>query len=323
VRIELTDGTTIAADQYTIRGDQAQITLPSGELLQAPAKSIRNVRIQNGSKILADQFFQIINKKFDNDVLIIRNGDNLDYHQGVIGEVNSDTVQFKLDGENLPIKRSKIYGFAYRHPTSEKPPVSLCTVTDVFGSHWIASRISLDKTLQIITPVGLTYSCAPENVAQIDFSQGKNVYLSDMKPESIAWTPFFGTSKTLPSMAQFYAPRLDRNYESNPLKLAGTEYDKGLAIRSRTEIVYRLPGDFSRFKTIAGIDDSVRPQGNVQLVIRGDNKVLLDSSITGTDQPKTIDLDLTGVRKLSILVDFGSKLGLGDHLDLCNARITK
>ncbi len=121
----------------------------------------------------------------------------------------------------------------------------------------------------------------------------------------------------------FYAPRQDRNFQSNPLQLAGKQYAKGLAIHSRTEVVYRLPGSFNRLKAVAGIDDSVRPQGNVRLVIRGDNNVLLDTPIAGTDAPKTIDLDLSGVRRLSILVDFGDRAGIGDHLDMCNARITK
>ncbi|MGA2797076.1 MAG: NPCBM/NEW2 domain-containing protein, partial [Thermoguttaceae bacterium] len=82
-------------------------------------------------------------------------------------------------------------------------------------------------------------------------------------------------------------------------------------------------GSFTRLKAVAGIDDSVRPQGNVRLVIRGDNNVLLDLPVAGTDAPKSIDLDLSGVRKLSILVDFGNHAGFGDHLDLGNARIIK
>jgi hypothetical protein len=216
-----------------------------------------------------------------------------------------------------------VYGLAYRHPSGETSTGPICRLIDIFGSHWQVSKIALEKKLQLTTPSGLVLSCSPEIVASIDFSLGKIVYLSDLKPESVAWTPFFSTAKTLPSMGQFYAPRQDRNFESNPLQLAGTEYSKGLAIRSRTEVVYRLPGSFTRLKAVAGIDDSVRPQGNVRLVIRGDNNVLLDMPVAGTDAPKPVDLDLSGVRKLSILVDFGDKAGFGDHLDLGNARIIK
>jgi len=321
--IELTDGSAIVAKQYSVRGDQARITLLNDEVLEVYTRSIRNVRQQTESEAVANQWSQILAKKLDSDVLVVRKGDNLDYHQGVLGDVDADIVRFQLDDEDLPIKRSKVFGFVYRHPSGEVLPGAMCRLDDTFGSHWQVSKITLENKLQWTTPAGLTLSGTSDIIAAIDFSPGKIVYLSDLKPESITWTPLFGTAKTLPSMEQFYAPRQDRNFESNPLQLAGTEYGKGLAIRGRTEMVYRLPSSFSRFKAMAGIDDSVRPQGNVRLVIRGDNIVLIDQFIAGTDAPKMIDLDLTGVRKLSILVDFGRQAGIGDHLDLCNARITK
>jgi len=47
-------------------------------------------------------------------------------------------------------------------------------------------------------------------IAQIDFSGGKLVYLSDVKPDSIDWTPYFGGGKALDSMKQFYTPRFNR-----------------------------------------------------------------------------------------------------------------
>ena len=37
----------------------------------------------------------------------------------------------------------------------------------------------------------------------------------------------------------------------------------------------------------------------------------------------TLDLDLTGVRRLSIIVDFGESVSTGDYLLLCNARLSK
>lgn len=321
--IELTDGSTIVAGQYTVQDDKARITLLSGEVLETPTRSIRNVRLQMELDAVLGQWSRILAKELDGDVLVVRNGDNLDYHQGVLGDANADVLQFRLDGEILPIKRAKVYGFAYRHPSGEAPPKAMCRLTDVFGSHWLIKEIALENKLRWTTPAGLTVSCSPESVEHFDFSLGKIVYLSDLKPESVAWTPFFGPAKSLPSMEQFYAPRRDQNFESGSLQLAGTEYGKGLAIRGRTEMTYRLPGSFSRFKAVAGIDDSVRPQGNIRLVIRGDNNVLFDAPIAGSDAPKTIDLDLSGVRRLSILVDFGKQAGVGDHLDLCNARITK
>jgi hypothetical protein len=58
-------------------------------------------------------------------------------------------------------------------------------------------------------------------------------------------------------------------------------------------------------------------------VIRGDDRVLLDQVIKGSDPPLEIDLDIVGVRRLAILVDFGDNQDIADHLDLCEARVVK
>jgi hypothetical protein len=111
------------------------------------------------------------------------------------------------------------------------------------------------------------------------------------------------------------------NFDSQPLQVKKKIYSKGVALRSRTEMVYRMPPSSSRFKAVAGIDDSVASKGRVRLVIRGDDKVLFDAAVVGTEPAHEIDLDISGVRRLTILVDFGDTFGAGDYLILGNARI--
>jgi hypothetical protein len=74
---------------------------------------------------------------------------------------------------------------------------------------------------------------------------------------------------------------------------------------------------------IAGIDDNVRDGGHVELTITGDERVLLSRTVTGREASFPIDLDLQGVRRLKILVDFGKEMDIADHLNLCDARLTK
>jgi hypothetical protein len=61
----------------------------------------------------------------------------------------------------------------------------------------------------------------------------------------------------------------------------------------------------------------------MRLVIRSDQRVLLAASVTGGDAPLSVDLDLTGVRRLAIVADFAGGLDVGDHLLLCDARVIK
>jgi len=323
VWIELVDGSKLVGRAYTVSKRKARITLVGGRTLDVPVSGVANVRLQTVSAGVEAEWSQILDMELTKDLLVLRKDDVVDYHKGHLEDVDDAVVKFDLDGDVLPIKRSKILGLRYYHPPNGNLPEAVCLLSDATGSQWWVHELTLSGELQWTTPGGLEMTRPLAEVTKIDFSGGKIVFLSDLKPESVDYTPYFGTSKDLPVLGQFFGPRMDTNLESGPLKLGNKEYGKGLALHSRTKMVYRLPDRFRRLKAVVGIDDGVRPHGDVQLVIRGDDQVLLDEKLTGTDPPKPIDLDVTGVRRITILVDFGEKLDVADHLDLCEARITK
>src|SRR5262249_35126307 len=127
----------------------------------------------------------------------------------------------------------------------------------------------------------------------------------------------------VPAMAEFYAPRRDEGREHQPLRLAGKEYNKGLSLYPRTTIEYRVPSGMKKFKAMAGIDEAVRETGNVRLAISADGKTLFDRTIRGRDVSVDLDLDISGAKRLSILVDYGDQFDAGDFLDLAEARMVK
>ncbi|HUT12083.1 MAG TPA: NPCBM/NEW2 domain-containing protein [Thermoguttaceae bacterium] len=323
VWVELVDGSTLVGREYTTVQDQARITLLDGRTLDVPAGGVANVRLQAASAEVEAEWSRILDMELTKDLLVLRNDDAVDYHKGHLEDVDETVARFNLDGSLLPIKRSKILGLRYYHPADGNLPEAVCLLGDATGSRWWVSQLALSDGLQWTTPGGLTVARPLAEVTKIDFSGGKIVFLSDLQPESVDYTPYFGAGRDLPVLGKFFGPRMDMNLESGPLKLGNQAYDKGLALHSRTKMVYRLPDRFRRLKAVAGIDDGVRPHGDVRLVIQGDDQVLLDEKLTGTDPPKPIDLDVTGVRRITILVDFGEKLDVADHLDLCEARVTK
>ncbi len=75
---------------------------------------------------------------------------------------------------------------------------------------------------------------------------------------------------------------------------------------------------------MAGIDDDVHPLGCVRVQITGDGKPLFDRTISGTDKnAAAISLDMTGVRRIVLIVESQGNLGAGDHLVLGNLRLIK
>lgn len=324
VWVELVDGSSLVGMDYSARAGRTRITMLDGKLFELSSRDVATVRLQPQTDTVAAEWLRILEMGATSDLLVIRKADSIDYHQGTLRNVTETTVEFELEGEVLPVKRTKVHGLLHYQSAGRDLPEPLCRVIDAAGSRWAVRSISLvGDNVQWTTLLGLEVTRPVADVTRIDFSHGKILYLSDLKPESVEWTPYFGTGKSLPVLFEFFGPREDRSLEPGLLELEGKRYRKGLALHSRTSLVYRLPGRFRRLKAIVGIDDRVRPRGNVRLVIRGDDRVLLETDVAGTDPPKPVDLDLVGVRRLAILVDFGDDLDVADHLDLCKARILK
>jgi len=321
---ELIDGSRLAGADYAVREGRAGITRPDGEVTDVSARDVAAVQLQRPTEAIAAEWSRILESELDADLLVVRKGDSIDYHRGTLGDVSDKVVKFDLEGDLLAVKRSRVFGLIYYRSAGRRLPDPACWLTEADGSRWAVRSVRLEgEEFRWTTPLGLEVSRAAAEVVRIDFSPGKIVYLSDLEPESLVWTPYFGSTKKLPALARFFGPREDRGLDPGPLSLDGKQYEKGLALHSRTSLVYRLPGRFRRFKAVVGIDDRVRPQGNVRLVIRGDDRVLLETTVAGTDPPLPVDLDLSGVRRLAILVDYGADLDVADHLDLCDARIVK
>lgn len=321
---ELVDGSRLAGAEYTVHQGRAGITRPNGEVTDVAARDVAAVQLQAPTEAIAAEWSRLIESEPDADLLVVRKGESIDYHRGTLGDVSDKVVDFDLEGDLLAVKRSKVFGLVYRRSAGRSSPDPTCWLTDADGSRWAVRSVRLEgDEFRWTTPLGLEVSRPAAEVVHVDFSPDKIVYLSDLEPESLVWTPYFSSTSELPALARLFGPREDRGLDPGPLALDGKRYEKGLALHSRTSLVYRLPGRFRRFQAVAGIDDRVRPQGNVRLVVRGDDRVLLDSTVAGTDPPLPVDLDLSGVRRLAILVDYGADLDVADHLDLCNARIVK
>ncbi len=260
VVVQLADGSMIEAQQYLADGNRARITLAGGEVVEAPAATVQNVlcgALQTPE--LRSDWARLTGMKTDADLLIVRSDAGLDYQKGIVHEVSEDVVRFDLDGKILPAKRAKVFGLTYHHGAPAKMPPAICRIRDAAGSLWMVRSLSLGEKLQWTTPAGVSVAQSCENIARIDFSAGKLLYLSDLEPDSIVWAPYFAAGQPPPAVKQFFAPRFDRGFDSPVLRLGHVDYQKGIALRSRTELVYRLPERFGRFLAVAGIADAVRP----------------------------------------------------------------
>ncbi len=322
--VHLTDGSTIIAEKFAVKDGEATVKLAEDRSIFAPTTGVAHVRFAVPTELEA-QWQEVLNSKVAGDLVVIKKDGALDYLEGVLGDTDPDGgFAFTLDGDVLPVKRARVAGILYFHKTSDPLPTAAALVTDVQGSHFAAVELKLDdETLSGKSPAGAAWSVSLDQLAKIDFSQGRVTYLSDLAAVRDTWTPYLGAAKLPTSVQAYYASKRNRAIEAQDLQVAGERYAQGLSLHSRSEVAYRLDGQFRRFQALAGIDDRTAGLGAVRLVIRGDDRVLWEGQVTAKNPPEMLNLSTENVRVLSILVDYGDGHETADHLDLCDAKVIR
>jgi hypothetical protein len=329
IYVELIDGSRLLADSYRVKDRSAEVDVGSRTVTLA-TRNISTVRFHPPAAALNDQWREIVEGDNLGDVIVLRRSETaLDQLEGIFHDVTNETVEFEYDEQRIPVKRTKLEGMVYYHPVGRELPEPVCVVDETGGTRWSARSVELDgQQLAVVTTAGTKTQIPWDQVARLDFSTGNVAYLSDLDFELVQCEPFYASRLPQEHIRQVYGPRRDESFLGPGLWLFdGDEqirkFDKGLAIHSRSELVFRLTEPYRRLTAVAGIDSRPARRGNLILIITGDNRELFRRTIAGQDAPIELDLDLQGVRRLRILVDYGDSLDVADHLNLCDARIIK
>lgn len=100
----------------------------------------------------------------------------------------------------------------------------------------------------------------------------------------------------------------DRSVVKNPLRMSGKTYKRGVGTHANGEMHLDLQGRAARLTAAAGLDDDSRDAKGehipgVRFAVIGDGRLLWQSPVMIVGrEPRPVDLDVTGVRFLSLLV---------------------
>jgi len=329
--VQFAEGSSTPATGYAVDAGKATISLPGGEAITVAARRIRAVRFLEQEGQIEAQWNDIVAHEPNGDVVVVRKGGDgqpvtLDYLEGALRDVSESTVEFEFEGDVIPVNRAKVTveGLLYYQTDRRSKPDPLCRVEQDTGAQWIATAVRLSEGgLEFTTAEEIDRVVPLPSVKHLDFSLGKIVFLSDLEPVQKSWRPYLGSVSDSDGAHVLFDVRRDQDFSGEPLIIGERKFRKGLAIHSRTEISYRLPGQFSRFAAVVAIDPKQKHRGHVRLEVRGDNRVLFESAIDGGDEPKPLELDVTGVGRLTILVDFGQRWDIGDQLLMGGARVIR
>lgn len=328
----LLEGTRLRVTEYAVEKGRVTVRLPRLHPISLPADQLDWICHQPLPPKLQPAWQEILHSREKSDLLVVKTADgSLDYLEGVLGNISTEQIGFLFDEEETLVPSRKAFGLAFYRQQDQLIKAPVAVLTTVSGSTISIRSLKRMGNLFLVTSTsGIQFPLPIIEVADVE-TQGRNVtYLSDMEPSESSWSPYFASTNKRTYLSQFFQPRRDHSFKGTKLRLAmstddieGQAFDKGLAIHSRTQLVYRLARQYRKFTALAGIDFRMQGRGHVRLLLRGDDKTLVDAQIGGHDNPLAIDVDVSSFNRLTILVDFGNEMDISDHLNLCNAKLTQ
>ncbi|HVU87299.1 MAG TPA: NPCBM/NEW2 domain-containing protein [Pirellulales bacterium] len=241
------------------------------------------------------------------DRLLLANGDEL---TGTVASVSGTAVGIESQGQKLSVDLPRIAAVAFDPSLAAAPRASaeriLVGLRD--GSRFAVSGIVLgDKEAQVKMPDGATWTFPAEALACLQPLSGKAKYLSDLTAEGYRHLPFLNQS---------WPYRNDASATGTQLRAAGHTYAKGIGMHSAARLTYRLDKRYRRFAAEVALDDQVGDRGAATFGVYVDDKLAWKSDmIHGRMAPVPVDVDVSGGKRLSLIVEFGDR---GDELDRAN-----
>ena len=346
----LADGGLVMAD--VVAADKEKLTADSESFgtLRLPLEALSGVvfRWPSGRQkrdALVDRLIsplplgegQGVRAAAESDRLLLDNGDEV---TGLMTGIENDTIKLNADVGPIEVKIDRVAALIFNPALKRRPAAKgnhlWAWVGLADGSRLLASQITLDDAALRIVADGQTWKTSPKRLVFLQPLGGRSVYLSDLRPAEYRQTPYLD----LP-----WPYRADRNVTGGMLRCGGRLFLKGLGVHSAARLTYsplplgegqgvragqgsgfRVQGSATagRFEADVGVDDSTAAQGSVQFRVLVDGSEKFASPILrGGNPPVHVSVDLTGTKKLELVVDYADRADVLDHADWLDARFVK
>lgn len=315
-------GGLIALEGPRIEGERVAGTSPLSGKVEFPLETIAAIVLSPpADHAAADRLLgrvQAGNRQSDR--LLLDNGDEL---SGTVQGLDDTRVVLEVDGQKSEVKLDRLSAILFNPALVHRPKSDgLRAIVGLSeGSRVeINSVVADDKQARLKLTSGAELRVPTEAIAALQMLGGSVVYLSDLKPSSY---------KHIPYLELTWPYHNDRSVLGAALRAGGRLYLKGLGMHSPARITYDLDAPYRRFETLAAVDDEAEGRGSVifrVFVDEGDGSWqprAASEIVRGGQSPQPLTVDLSGAKRISLLVDFADRGDELDHADWLDARLVK
>lgn len=281
-----------------------------------PLSSLAAIRLSAAKNEGAERELEtrLSHRDASRDFLIALGADGATAVPGALESLTPTEWTFKLGGQTRRGPLARTYAIVFAAGGGARPDATARVVLRN-GARFAATLVSADESgLRLRTSFDADVSLPWSEIERVDLQSSRVEFLSSLKPTEVVSRGFLGDA---------WPWAADRGLMGGPLKIGDRTYAKGLAVHSQNRMSYELAEPYAQFAATVGVDDPTG-QGNVVFRVLGDGQSLFDSgAIKAGEPPREIMVELKGARRISLEVDFGDGLDLGDRAVWGNARLIR
>lgn len=322
--VELVDGSVLCCkpeNGIQLDGKEAELTLLSDRKVKVPLKALSFIlKDAQDAKIRGHADWKaVLKSRKARDLFVRWLEGRMNPIPGTYGDGKGTTIDFQTESGlkvQVDLNHKAVVGWVLVNTPDANLPLPVCTVVDSEENVILVKKVAVADggEVAVTTLHGSELRYPQMQIARLDFSGGKRVYLSELEPRILEERPAeVGTSEL----------RKDKNPNDGPIQLGGQKYPRGVSLFAPMVLAYPLGGDYKEFTATLGVDDNVDGSTHVKVVIEGDGRELFAQEIKKTDKPKEVRLNIKDVQELRIKVHPVGLFPIGQHLNIADAKVTK
>lgn len=319
----LHNGNRIPFDPKTLRMKGESFLIESGlaeKSLSVPLAATSILWLRRPAQVRAMEPYLRgqLTKKRATDQIILENGDSL---EGILSGLTDRSIVLEADNKPMTLERSKVavvlLSGEFAMNLQPKGVSALATLANGTRLSLTQAECQNGNAIVAKTAFGATVGITQESLLSLDLYSASAVYLSDLKPEIYKHKPYLNLSWPL---------GMDSTTSGHSLKLGKSTYSKGLGMHSACEVTWAVPPGAKRFEAVVGLDAVFGQKGSARIGVLLDGKKVdpgWKKELTARTAPVAVKVPLSKATRLTLIVDYGLRGDIADHVNWVDARLVK
>jgi len=293
-----------------------------GNEVAISSKSLKAVRLKAIAPELVKTWQSaILETKNADAVILLRSGNSLDRINGVILQVQEESITFDLDGQQIDIPIEKLVGLVWFQRDQErvKPTIEV-SATD--HSVWMAESLTMkSNVLELRTSLGQSVSIPLVQISRINYSTANIRWLADVESLEAVAERQIEFKTPIASVDKAFAPR----FVVNGLAPLSTSLaaDKDLYFPSPGYYLFRVPEGFSSLQCRVERTDDGSQRTDITIEVWQDDQKISEQPLSFNVDFADLAIPLKSEKKTKLAVICKSKLMIGTEITWKQPRLKR